>query len=99
MEYVILFTSFAENEYISAFQFYEDKQNGLGLKFETETSNLIEHLKQNPHQFQRKYKHYREAVYKKSPYFLIYEILDKKVIIHSVFNAKQNPKRKLNNKK
>ena len=85
----------AEEEYSSAFLFYQEKQHGLGVRFEKETDHLMKKLESNPYLFQRKYKHYREAVYKRFPYFIVYEIIDSTVIIHSFFNAKRNPKRKL----
>ena len=88
-------TILAEEEYSSAFYYYEDQQSGLGMKFEKETDSLIAKLKVNPYLFQRKFKHYREAVYKGYPYYIVYEIIDNSVIIHSFFHANRNPKRKL----
>jgi hypothetical protein len=88
-------TTLAEEEYSSAFHYYEGKQSGLGDKFEKEADHIMDKLKQNPYLFQRKYKHYREAVFKGFPYFVIYEIIDNSVIVHSFFHANRNPKRKL----
>jgi len=88
-------TTLAEEEYSSAFHYYEAKQLGLGDKFEKEADYIMDKLKQNPYLFQRKYKHYREAVFKRFPYFIIYEIIDNSVIVHSFFHANRNPKRKL----
>jgi hypothetical protein len=59
----------AEEEYVSAFHFYEERQCGLGDKFEKETEYLIDHLKINPYLFQRKYKHYYKAAFRRFPYF------------------------------
>lgn len=95
MTFKIEITTLAEEEYSSAFHYYQGLQPGLGDKFEKETDHLMEKLKQNPHLFQRKYKHYREAVFKQFPYFIIYEIIDSSVIVHSFFQANRNPKRKL----
>ncbi|WP_317899003.1 hypothetical protein [Aurantibacillus circumpalustris] len=67
MAFKLEITSLAEEEYSSAFQYYEEKQPGLGDKFEKETDHLIDRLKLNPYLFQHKYKHYREAVFKKFP--------------------------------
>lgn len=95
MEYKVEITLLAEEEYSDAFHYYEEQLDGLGIKFEKETENLVNKLKTNPYLFQRKYKHYREAVYKRFPYFIVYEIIDNSVIIHSFFHAKRNPKKKL----
>ncbi len=85
----------AEEEYSAAFHFYEEQQLGLGIRFEKETEYLLDKLKVNPYLFQRKYKHYREAVFKRFPYYMVYEIIDNSVVIHSVFHASRNPKKKL----
>ena len=93
--YKIEISTLAEEEYSSAYTYYEDQQHGLGEKFEKEAEHLIDKLKVNPFLFQRKYKHYREAILKKFPYYIVYEIIDNTVIIHSFFQANRNPKRKL----
>jgi hypothetical protein len=93
--YKIEITILAEDEYSSAYNYYEDQQFGLGEKFEKETEYVLDKLKVNPFLFQRKYKHYREAILKKFPYYIVYEIIDNTVIIHSFFQANRNPKRKL----
>lgn len=64
MPFKLEITVLAEEEYSSAFHYYEEQQPGLGDKFEKETDYLMDKLKINPYLFQRKYKHYREAVYK-----------------------------------
>lgn len=95
MAFKLEITILAEEEYSSAFHYYEEKQSGLGDKFEKEADGLMDKLKVNPYLFQRKYKHYREAVFKRFPYFIVYEIIDNSVIVHSFFHASRNPKRKL----
>ncbi|MFN7911387.1 MAG: type II toxin-antitoxin system RelE/ParE family toxin [Bacteroidota bacterium] len=95
MAYKLEITILAAEEYNSAFNYYEKQQQGLGDKFEKETDNLIEKLRANPYLFQRKYKHYREAVYKRFPYYLVYEIIDDNIIVHSFFHTSRNPKGKL----
>ena len=93
--YKIEITILAEEEYSSAYNYYEDQQYGLGEKLEKEIEYVLDKLKVNPFLFQRKYKHYREAILKRFPYYIVYEIIDNTVIIHSFFHAHRNPKRKL----
>ena len=62
MAFKLGITILAEEEYSSAFHYYEGQQLGLAYKFEKETDYLINKLKLNPFLFQRRYKHYREAV-------------------------------------
>lgn len=93
--YKIEITNLAEEEYSSAFHYYQEQLPGLGIKFEKEVEDLVEKLKANPFLFERKFKHYREAVLSRFPYFIVYEIILNSVIIHSFFHSKRNPKRKL----
>lgn len=95
MPYKIEISSLAEEEYSSAFNYYEEQQSGLGDTFEKETDYLIAKLRVNPYLFQRKYKHYREAIFKRFPYFIVYEIVENSVIVQSFFHTHRNPKRKL----
>ncbi len=93
--YKILITELAENEFVSAYQYYELQQIGLGLRFEAEIEIIFKHLISNPFIFQRNYKHYREAPLKIFPYFIVYELYGKTVIINSIFHTSRNPKGKL----
>lgn len=96
MAFKLEITVLAKEEYSSAFCYYEEQQPGLGDKFEKETDYLMNKLRVNPYLFQRKYKHYREALYRRRfPYYIVYEIIENSVIIHSFFHANRNPKRKL----
>lgn len=95
MNFKIDITILAEEEYSTAFSYYEEQQLGLGSKFEKETDFLMAKLKVNPYLFQRKFKHYREAVYKRFPYYIVYEVIDNTVVVHSFFHAKRDPQKKL----
>jgi hypothetical protein len=88
-------TVLAEEEYSSAYNYYESQRLGLGQKFEKETDYIMDKLSVNPYLFQRKYKHYREAMLRRFPFYIVYEIIENSVIIHSFFQANCNPKRKL----
>ena len=92
--YKLKITDKAEAEYQEAYWFYEDKQLGLGVRYEVEIEKLIHLLLKRPHLFSRKYKHFREALVKHFPYFIVYEIIIDTVVIHSFFHTSRNPKKK-----
>lgn len=83
-----------EAEYSHAYWYYEDKSAGLGELFEQEADNTLTAIKSNPLVFQRKYKHFREALLRKFPYFIVYEIVATKIVVHSFFHTSRNPKMK-----
>lgn len=61
--------------------------------------SIMDKLILNPYLFQRRYKHYREAVLKKFPYYVVYEIIGNTVIVQSFFHSSRNPKKKIKSAK
>ena len=90
--YNIKVTEKAEWEYHSAYLYYEQERVGLGSEFELEIEKSFKLIVQNPLLFPRKYKQHREALIRKFPYFIVYEIFKNSVIVHSVFHTSRNPK-------
>ena len=86
----------ADLEIIEAYQYYENKQSGLGEKFLKQLDLYLEKICQNPKHFAIKRKNYREVYLRKFPYLIIFEIEKMKIIVYSVFNTPQNPEKKPN---
>jgi plasmid stabilization system protein ParE len=95
VKFKIEITENAESEYISGFQYYEQQVIGLGVKFELEADVLLKQISENPYLFQRKFKHYREAIFRKFPYFIVFEIVDSLIVVHSFFHTSRHPNNKL----
>ncbi len=85
---------FAALETVEAYDWYELQQDGLGLKFLSDLSDFYSSLLQNPHKYSYYEKPVRQGLLNKFPYQVVYEIFDEKIIIYSVFMAKQNPNKK-----
>lgn len=96
--YRIIITEKAEAEYADAYWYYKEKQSGLGTSYENETNLLLKTIKANPLLFQRKYKQYREALLKRFPYFIVYEIVFDAIVVHSFFHTSRNPAKKYSRK-
>ena len=92
--YKLVVTEKAEVEYYHAYWFYEERQTGLGDSFEDEAGQLLKIIKEHPLLFQRKHKQFREALLIRFPYFIVYEIILKTVVVHSFFHTSRDPKRK-----
>jgi plasmid stabilization system protein ParE len=97
--YKINYSELAEAEFIETYNYYEKQSTGLGEQLISETETIIAAISKNPYLYQRKHKHYREAVLKKFPFFLVYEIHGNAVIINSIFHTSRNPGSKLKSKK
>lgn len=84
-----------EIEIIDGFNWYENKQSGLGGNFVEEVERTIKYIEKYPNHYQIKYRNkYREAVLRKFPYVIIYEIIENTIVIFSVFPSKDSPSKK-----
>jgi plasmid stabilization system protein ParE len=86
----------ARQELLESWEWYEDKQLGLGDKFSKEILDTIRDIALHPEYYPQRKRPYREAVTHTFPYVIIYRILKKEklVVISSVFHTSRNPKRK-----
>ena len=94
MKYELIIREEAELEIIEATKYYESQQIGLGIRFLAHLQTYLDRIQIYPEHFYIKRKPYREAFIKKFPYLIIYELIENKVIVFSVFNTWQNPKKK-----
>ena len=93
MKYKVLLKEEAKTDLGSAFQWYETKQEGLGLRFLTELENSIKILEKEPHIFQIRANSLRYCHLNRFPYVLVYEIENQDIVIYAVFHTHQNPVR------
>jgi plasmid stabilization system protein ParE len=91
---VILEKAFQEIE--NARDYYENNQLNLGTSFTNEVFSILEILESNPLLFPVKFENIREAVIKKFPFVVIFEVLpNNEIIILSIFHFRRNPENKL----
>ena len=79
--------------------FYNNKVSGLGFEFEEEVVVLLELIKDNPLLFPIKFAHIHEAVMKRFPFVINYEVSGKQIIVSAIFHVKQNPLKKIKRKR
>ena len=84
----------AVNELNEAAEFYDLKKQGLGSEFEDEIFVLIDLINKNPLLFPVKFADIHEAVVKRFPFVVNYEVAGRQIVILSVFHVKQHPSRK-----
>ena len=81
---------------------YEEQQEGLGLRFQEEVIRMIDFLRINPSTFTVRYKNIRCALVRKFPFMIHYTIADKGQLVKvlAVISTSRNPqvwKRKTGN--
>lgn len=94
MIYELMIQQEASLEILEAYIYYENTQTGLGEKFMQQVEAHFLKIQNNPKHFQIKGKRYREAYIYQFPYLILFDIVDNKIIVLSVFNTHQNPERK-----
>jgi hypothetical protein len=73
--------------------YYESKQKDLGIKFILSWETAMDHIKEAPLLYQKKNKRLRTIKLNKFPYLLVFEIIENKIYVFRLTNAKKNPKK------
>lgn len=89
----------AVSEFEDACLYYNNKVSGLGFEFEEEVFSLLELIEYSPLLFPVKFAHIHEAVVKRFPFVINYEISGKRIIVSAIFHVKQNPDKKMKRKR
>ncbi|UXE65736.1 MAG: type II toxin-antitoxin system RelE/ParE family toxin [Chryseotalea sp. WA131a] len=94
--YRTIFSSKAQREIAESWNWYEDRQLGLGDRFLNEIAEHIRKIEQTPIKFPIRFKSYRETPVPVFPFLIIYRINGRKRIIRivSIFHTSRNPTRK-----
>jgi hypothetical protein len=84
----------ADFEIVEAYNYYENKLEGLGEHFLNELENGFESILASPNGFQ-KYDRYRQIPLKTFPFVIVYEVIKKLLIVYAVFQTQRHPDKKL----
>lgn len=96
MSYSIELLLRARQELLAAWEWYEDKQPGLGDRFKEQVFKSIFDIEKYPERYPERIKNYREASVKIFPYLIIYRIRkrNKLIAVISIFHTRRNPRKK-----
>jgi len=96
MNYQSILLPRAFNELFEAWEWYENRQTGLGNRFRSDVNKKINEIESHPRRYRAKKESFREAHVKSFPYLIIYKINNKqkKIVIASIFHTSRNPSNK-----
>jgi hypothetical protein len=94
MEFHLEIKEEAALEIAKAYLYYQDKRLGLGEEFLDHLNIYFKRIASHPEHFPQKRKPYREAFLKRFPFLVVYEIIEDRIIVYSVFNTWRNPEKK-----
>lgn len=84
----------AKQDIADAMRWYASKAENLDKRFLKAVEETLFRIQRNPFAFKKVYKKFRQTAVKKFPYVILYEPENENVVIYSVFNTWQNPKKK-----
>jgi len=81
----------ARSEFLSAVQYYEDCQKGLGHRFRSVVENAVGRITEAPLQYRTLRSPFRRFLLPKFPYAIIYSIEPDHIRIIAVAHTKRKP--------
>lgn len=92
----LLVSSKAQKELALSWEWYEDRQQGLGDRFTAAVIQQLNTIIDNPETFSVRHKPYHEAKVSVFPFVIVYKIdkRRKRVEVISIFHTSRNPKAK-----
>jgi plasmid stabilization system protein ParE len=91
MSYEIIVRPEAALEVQEAFDWYQEKSEGLGFEFLRAADACLSAITRNPLASPEMYQETRRALLRKFPYAIFYIFKEEKVIVLACFHAKRHP--------
>ena len=92
-DYLVSIRPEAEAEILEAYQYYEDKAEGLGTEFVRAVDACLASIERNPRMYQVVHKEVRRALLRRFPYGIFYFIEGTTLVVIACFHASRNPRR------
>ncbi len=93
MNYTLIVKPEAELDTLKSAQWYEEKQEKLGVRFLDEVAEKLSLVGQNPFHYQVRYKATRLALVKNFPYAIHFVIEEKNVVVLAVLGTRGDPEK------
>jgi toxin ParE1/3/4 len=87
----IRYTSKAKADLSCAFDWYESQRRGLGIEFLDAIETSLSTIASLPEMYAICYGNFRRCVIRRFPFSVFYTVEAEDIIIHAVFDNRQNP--------
>ncbi len=88
------YTDRAKDDVELAFAWYEKQRRGLGFEFLDCVEVAVKAIQENPEMQRIHYSIFRGCVIRRFPFSIFYAVEDSGIIVHSVFDNRQDPKKR-----
>ena len=89
----VIFTDEAENDVVSHYAWYEDREPGLGEDFLRCVEACVLTIQRNPRLYSVVLDDFRRALVRRFPFEVFYELTEHAIVIYSVFHSSQDPEK------
>ena len=76
------------------FAWYERQRRGLGFEFLNCVEVAVSSIQKNPEMYRIHYSVFKGCVIRRFPFSLFYTIEDAEIVVHSVFDNRQDPEKR-----
>ena len=87
------YTARSKDDLEIAFGWYEKQRRGLGFEFLDCVESSLKSIIENPKIYQTRYSCFRGCVIRRFPFSIFYTIEPNEIVIHSVFDNRQDPEK------
>ncbi|MEO7213396.1 type II toxin-antitoxin system RelE/ParE family toxin [Mucilaginibacter sp.] len=77
-----------------AYDWYEEQQIGLGELFLKELAYCYDRIEAWPTAYAKIKKNYRQVIFSKFPYVVVFEVIKRDVIVYAVFHTSRSVRKK-----
>jgi len=90
---ILEITQEAQDDLFFANDWYESRKTALGDEFLVQFKVACKAIHKSPEGFQ-KVRGYHQVTLKRFPFFVVYQLIENKIIVFAVFHTSKNPKNK-----
>lgn len=90
----LLYTDRSKDDVELFFAWYERQRKGLDFEFLDCIEASLQNIMSNPEMYQIGYSSFRGCPIRRFPFSIFYSIEDNVIIVHSVFDNRQDPKKR-----
>jgi plasmid stabilization system protein ParE len=91
---MLRYTDRSRDDLELAFAWYERQRRGLGFDFLDCVETAIRNIITYPEMYQIRYKVFRGCPIRRFPFSIFYTIEQNEIVVHSIFDNRQDPKRR-----
>ncbi|MBC8412070.1 type II toxin-antitoxin system RelE/ParE family toxin [bacterium] len=88
------YTDRAKDDLEMAFEWYEKQRRGLGFEFLDCVEVVLQSILDFPEIYEMIYSSFRRSVIRRFPFSVFYTIEQNEIIIHAVFDNRQDPQKR-----